>query len=380
MNGSAGGLWELVAGVRADGKSPDSVAIVGMAKNAGKTVVLNYLVRRATAAGVKVGLLSVGRDGEAVDVFTSRPKPRIWAPPGAVVATAPRPRAAGVGWAKGGSALDNAGGLAAGLETPAVLDERTVRPTGIETALGEVVVASVARAGRVELIGPARLDEARRLAELLRAEGAEFVFIDGAIDRMASAAVTPGQAVVLATGAVLSRDVAEVARRTAFRVKLFLLPRVSLPLALEEFEAGDDTVQAVVQAAELGINGVVAVGQALTEADAEKAAGAAEGAEFLAVAGAVTDRLLVALGRRRFRGTLVARDATRLVAGQSAVEFFESRGGRLAVLEPVRLLAVTVNSHNPTGPGIEAETLLGAVAGAVRPVPVFDVVHGRKGQ
>lgn len=331
------------AGVSASLPAPGnlaSVAIVGMAKNAGKTVVLNYLARRAAAAGVRLGLVSVGRDGEAVDVFTSRPKPRIWAPAGALVATVP----AGVAE----SASD-------GAFPAAMLDPASVRATGVATALGEIVVGSVLRGGRVELVGPAEREQARRLVELLRAEGATLVLIDGALDRMASAAPAAGQAIVLATGAVLGRSAVDVARKTAFRVRLFSLPPA--PAAAK----------------------AAMVHEALTEEDAEAAAEAGRGAEFLAASGAVTDRLLIALGRRGFRGTLVAPDATRFLVGPERVAFFEARGGRLAVAEPIRLLAVTVNSHNPTGPGLEPGELLRTVAAAVRPVPVFDVVYGWKG-
>lgn len=336
---NGGGLWELVAETVVNGRKLGSVAIVGMAKNTGKTVVLNCLVRRATAAGRTVGVLSVGRDGEAVDVFTSRPKPRIWAPPGTLVATVPV-------------------GLSAAPEV-ALLDPGSVRWTGIVTILGEIAVGRVLRAGKVELIGPTGQARVRRLVELLRDAGASLVLIDGALDRMASAAPPTAEGVILATGAVLGRSASEVARKTAFRVKLFLLPR-----APEGFDR-DNAATAI-------------VGEALTEADVARAAEAGRGAEFLAASGAVTDRLLIALGRLRFGGTLVVRDATRLLVSQEGVAFFESRGGRLAVEEPLRLMAVTVNSHNPTGPGLAADELLRAVGEAVRPVPVFDVVYGRK--
>ena len=52
-----------------------SLAVVGTAKNVGKTVAMNYLVSELSAKGLAVGLVSSGRDGETVDSFTGEPKP-----------------------------------------------------------------------------------------------------------------------------------------------------------------------------------------------------------------------------------------------------------------------------------------------------------------
>ncbi|MFY9197102.1 MAG: hypothetical protein WAO25_06375, partial [Bacillota bacterium] len=43
---------------------PRSVAITGLAKNSGKTVALNAIIRRAQDLGMQVGVASSGRDGE----------------------------------------------------------------------------------------------------------------------------------------------------------------------------------------------------------------------------------------------------------------------------------------------------------------------------
>lgn len=40
-----------------------TISIVGMAKNAGKTTALNYLIEEAIDEGVVLGITSTGRDG-----------------------------------------------------------------------------------------------------------------------------------------------------------------------------------------------------------------------------------------------------------------------------------------------------------------------------
>ena len=39
------------------------ISIVGMAKNAGKTTALNYLIEEAMDEGLTLGITSTGRDG-----------------------------------------------------------------------------------------------------------------------------------------------------------------------------------------------------------------------------------------------------------------------------------------------------------------------------
>jgi len=57
----------------------ESISIVGMAKNAGKTVTLNALLDEAYENGKNVGLTSIGRDGEKQDIVTQTEKPMIYA-------------------------------------------------------------------------------------------------------------------------------------------------------------------------------------------------------------------------------------------------------------------------------------------------------------
>ena len=45
-----------------------TLSIVGMAKNAGKTTALNYLIEEAIDEGITLGITSTGRDGETQDL------------------------------------------------------------------------------------------------------------------------------------------------------------------------------------------------------------------------------------------------------------------------------------------------------------------------
>ena len=79
-------LYELVAPY-------DSVSLIGMCKNAGKTTTLNQLIAELKRNGVSFGATSVGRDGESTDLVTNTVKPGIFVYKGTIVATAAQYRA-----------------------------------------------------------------------------------------------------------------------------------------------------------------------------------------------------------------------------------------------------------------------------------------------
>ena len=59
-------------------KEYKTISIVGMAKNAGKTTALNFLIEEAMDEGVRLGITSTGRDGESTDLVTETEKPRVY--------------------------------------------------------------------------------------------------------------------------------------------------------------------------------------------------------------------------------------------------------------------------------------------------------------
>ncbi|MFR6085879.1 MAG: hypothetical protein ACLUIX_00750 [Oscillospiraceae bacterium] len=63
-------LLQLLNGVQ-------TMSIVGMCKNAGKTTMLNWMLHHDRLQGT-LGLTSIGRDGESTDVVTGTEKPGIF--------------------------------------------------------------------------------------------------------------------------------------------------------------------------------------------------------------------------------------------------------------------------------------------------------------
>ncbi len=339
-------LFQLVAQSGAH-----TVAVVGLAKNAGKTVALNSLVAQAAHAQVTLGLTSLGYDGEPVDRLTRQAKPRIFAPAGTIIATA------------------------AGILERASASLELLRITAHSTVLGPVVLARVREPGTVELAGPAALADLQQVAEAMLAYGAAQVIIDGALNRVGAAAPRVSQATILATGASVAASSVQVIART--------LHAVGLLTAKPPSQAVVDAARAAFAAERVGYwhceRGAWQSAQATALGQPAQLMAELGTASHLCVPGAVTNSLIQALLQAVPANvappTLVVPAGTHVFASPAVWQRYLARGGRLAALEAAPVLAVTVNPTSPTGRLATATNLGQALAKALHPLPVYDLFH-----
>ncbi|HHV78156.1 MAG TPA: hypothetical protein GXX40_00840 [Firmicutes bacterium] len=161
------------------------IGFAGTAKNTGKTTTLSALMDSFLEDGWRLGLTSIGYDGENLDNVTGLPKPRIYVQPGVLVATSTRCVEA----------------------SSAKL--RLVRETDINTSLGPVIIGKVEEPGLVVLAGPSYSKGLESVLLLFEEEGVRVSFIDGAFGRIAPMNVADG--LVLCTGAARDRRVSVIA-------------------------------------------------------------------------------------------------------------------------------------------------------------------------
>jgi len=175
-----------------------TISIIGLAKNVGKTTVLNYLM---ADLDVPIAITSIGRDGEDIDVVTHKEKPRIYVPAGAIVITAKR------------------------LLDMSQIRYKTFFETGWSSALGEIVIIQALSHGRVQLGGPSMVKQLEELMLHLDKYELDKIFIDGALGRKSLAKPSITEACVLCTGAALSNDMSEVINQTQHAVNMLSLAR-----------------------------------------------------------------------------------------------------------------------------------------------------------
>ncbi|MCL1999612.1 MAG: hypothetical protein FWG65_12700 [Turicibacter sp.] len=176
-----------------------TIAIIGMAKNSGKTTVLNHIIGKHPDT---LGITSIGRDGEVKDVVTNTEKPRIFVRTGTIIATA-----------------------AQFFESADILKE-TLFVTDINTPLGQVVIFRACSDGFVEIAGASIVSQMGYLVECMRNFNAKKIIIDGAVGRKSLANPQIAEAVILCTGAAISQNMQTVVAETAFAVKMLMLPKI----------------------------------------------------------------------------------------------------------------------------------------------------------
>lgn len=340
------GFFDLVA------RSPARrIAIVGLAKNAGKTTAANAIMAHVPQ---RFGLTSLGLDGERRDHLTGLAKPRVVPPAGTLVAT-------------------TTGSLERSHYPLRLIDKLP-----FTTALGQVVIGCVNEGGQaIEISGPTALTEVRRTADRLLELGAQRVLVDGAINRLGSASPRVTDALIMATGAMIADSLAEVVDTTRATLDVLTLPRTG------------ETVQRLLHGYHLDRARLLCIdshGSAqalpLSTLIGQGAAVAREvqrlGAQTVVAGGALTEDFLTDLlrllpPRRRLR--LVVRDPTVLMIPAVSVTRLRRRL-TLEVLHPLNVLAVTANPFHLPCP-LKPTQFFSAVADTIGDrVPVFDVING----
>ena len=174
------------------------ISIIGMEKNVGKTTLLNKLINDI---GIKkvLGITSIGRDGEDVDVVTSTDKPRIYIRRGSIIAT-------------GRDCLSKCD-----------ITKEILYVTDFTTPMGDIVVVRALSDGYVDIAGPSYNTQVKKIIELMENFGSEITIIDGALSRKSTAISDVSDATILATGAALSLDMLKVIEETKKTVNFLQL-------------------------------------------------------------------------------------------------------------------------------------------------------------
>ena len=189
--------------------------------------------------------------------------------------------------------------------------------------------------------------------------GAELVLIDGAVDRRAASSPQVADGVIVATGAVLDRDIEEVVSYTKGAVELLRLPPVEdgcEPLELPARSALTSNSEQIAQ---------------LLDENPD--------ARCLLVTGAVPERFLRGLLQPlRHRGrelVVVVSDPTKVFLAKRGPAWYRHQGVRLRALARTELEAITVNPVAPHSHRLDSAQLRGLLREAIPDVPIFDVLH-----
>ncbi len=321
-----------------------SVAVVGLAKNAGKTECLNYILRRVRGSGRRLALTSIGIDGESRDQVSQTPKPEIELFENMVFVTSEKH-------------------YREKRLVAEIMDVSTSR-----TSLGRLVTARAVSDGKALISGPADTKTLKEVIAGMERFGIDTTLVDGALSRLSLSSPAVTDAMVLATGAAVSGNIPQLVRKTKYVYDLIQLPAVERTMAerLSELEQGVWAVDDEGGVHDLDIPSAFMLEQRKEEIF--------KYGTTLYVAGAVSDKLLAFLRQQRQIGDtrLVMRDFTRMFATPESYYAFVKKGGSVEVLQKSRLLAVCVNPQSPDGYCLDSDTLREAMQRSLG-IPVYDV-------
>lgn len=320
-----------------------SLSIVGLEKNTGKTVCLNYILHRMNELGVHVGVTSIGVDGEQVDAVFATAKPEITLYEDTYFITSEQH------YTK--------------RQLVSILEHVDSR----RTALGPLVTARVLVRGKALLSGAATTGVLKSQIEQLDSMGVGISIVDGALSRLSLASPTVTDAMILATGAAVSANVKQLVAKTKFLHNLICLNEVSSELrdTLNNIESGVWAIDSEQQPHDLNIRSAFLIGNTDNKMFAY--------GKTIFAAGAISDRLLKILITKERDITLITRDFTKLFITPEAYVEFTRRGGRLLVLQRSRLIAVTLNPTSPQGFLLDSKSTCEALSDALQ-TPVYDVM------
>ena len=300
------------------------ISIIGLAKNVSKTTTLNYIIKNLE--DYKLGLTSIGRDGEKYDVITELPKPRILIKEGTIIATARQ-----------------------SFEACEVKME-LLKKTQYNTPLGEVLILKALSNGLIELAGPSINSEVKQICDELLELGCDLVLIDGAFDRRSYASPLISHATILSTGASVSRDLQEVIQITKHTFNL-------LTLESEENERITKLANKIINNVKVGIifnNFSTKKLELSTSLDSveEILPHLNHNSNYLVINGAITDLFLEEFMKKSdiYKNVkILVSDTTKLFLSEGTFAKFTKKGGIIKVLNRIKIIMITINPTSPLG-------------------------------
>ncbi|MDO4790430.1 MAG: hypothetical protein Q3998_05635 [Porphyromonas sp.] len=320
----------------------ESVSIVGLEKNTGKTETLNYILRRISTMDTPIALTSIGVDGEDADRVTRTQKPEITIYEGMTFVTSEK----------------HYQGRRLVSEILDVSDE--------QTALGRLITARSVLSGKCLISGPSDTAGTKRLIKRLKELNIQTTLVDGALSRMSLASPAVTDAMVLATGAALSANISQLVRQTRFVKRLIDIPAIHGKLAssLSTVDSGIWAVDESENIHDLGIRSIFLAEKSTKELFNH--------GNKIYVSGLVSDKFLETLRLQKKNVELIVQDFTRLFLSPNVLDAYERDGNTIRTLQQTNLIAVTINPLAPNGICLNSDLLKEEMREVLR-IPVYDI-------
>lgn len=303
-----------------------------MAKNAGKTECLNFILRRLNSMGYFPAVTSVGIDGERKDLVTATSKPEVTIYEGMVFVTSE-----------------------SFFRQSSISAEISEVSSGT-TAVGRLLTAKALTTGKTKISGPSEASGVKKLIQRLNNEGIRPVLVDGALSRLSLGAPAVSEAIVLATGAVLSPLPDEIVKKTVWLCSLIDLPQIDSATAKIFSLQSDHPLVVLKNGKPIPIlcKTALDIGKHINEIETE-----ADKPSIIFVNGALTDNVLDKISSLEHPEniTVLIRDFTCVFTSPVKFSSFLRKGGKCCVMRKPKLLGICVNPVSPEGYKIDSSMI-----------------------
>ncbi len=306
-------------------KQSKVISIVGMGKNVGKTTTLNYLI--SSLPSTKIGLTSIGYDGEDIDTITNKPKPKITVLENTIFATATT------------------------LLKHTQLDFDILVETKMNTPLGEVVLVRAKSSGNVILAGPSMKSQIKEIIDLFWGYNVEKIFIDGAFGKMVSTDASLVDATILATGLAYHPNIDKIVNDTIYRAHLYQNENL--------YKVQDEEVLIISDVIGNELEKAKQIDSKMTNR----------------LNGALTDRFINEILYNSSKRNLkfILDNPTMCFVSNEVAQKALLRNINIYFANTTKLLAITINPTSPHGLVIDSNLLKEKLASKTN-IPVFDVM------
>lgn len=299
-----------------------SISMIGLEKNVGKTESMNYILKELVKIGIKVGVTSIGIDGESIDGVTNTMKPEIKIYENMIFATSEK-----------------------------FYREKKVQcevlDVGIKSSsLGRVVVGKAREEGKIILAGPSNGLWIKEIIGNILEKGMEIVIVDGALSRMSIGSPIITEAVVLSTGAAVSLNINEIIKKTKHIINLINIKSIDKEKK-EKLKILENGIYKIVWEEniieKLPISSLLQFKNLSENIFKERLS--------LFVTGALTESFLKNMSRQEFvnRLEIIVTDFTKIFSSAEVLNIYLKKGGEIKVLYKTELIGVTVNPVAPSG-------------------------------
>ena len=311
------------------------ISFVGLAKDVGKTTVLNYFLKQLP----KTAVTSLGVEGESEDCNVDcGKKPRVFLEKGSFFTTTEE------------SIQKN--GLSVSI----------IEKTRIVTPLGCVVLAEVRMPGFYEIYGAGSLERTKRIIIKFLEKGAKRVFVDGALFRMGHAGISSG--CVLISGSNVNAKAEDVIEETKKVVEYLSFRTLDLEKRKKPYLIDEGKIK------EFDFCSVLNNEKKIVESISKKTT-------HIYIPGAFTSQTFEKFRRLGFEFNkimIIIDNGTKCFLKRDEYKLFLKMRGRIKVLNSINLCGVAVNSFSTFLRDFDPKEFLRVLRNELKPLNVEDVL------